>query len=169
VALFNQQRLKVNGNITLSENKIIDFQERIFNYDTYAEEVISRGTTDIAFSPNMIASLNLDYQVLKTDWTGKRLNLLFNEKFVGKQHLDNTGSSTAVLTAFAVSDLGVQWKRIGASGSSLKITLWANNVLNRMYSSNGYAYSYIYGGAVTERFYYPQAGRNYMLNFAVEL
>jgi iron complex outermembrane receptor protein len=34
-AYFNQQRLKVNGNITLSENKIIDFQERIFNYDKY--------------------------------------------------------------------------------------------------------------------------------------
>ena len=31
-AYFNQQRLKVNGNITFSENKIIDFQERITRY-----------------------------------------------------------------------------------------------------------------------------------------
>jgi iron complex outermembrane receptor protein len=163
------RKLKAGGNITLSENKIVDFNERVFNYDTYMEEVVSRGTTDIAFSPNLIAALNLDYQVFKTESAGSQLNLLFNEKFVGKQHLDNTGSSTAVLTAFAVSDLGIQWSSKIASGSNLKVTLWTNNVLNRIYSSNGYAYSYIYGGAVTERFYYPQAGRNFMLNFAVEL
>ena len=163
------RKLKVGGNITLSENKILDFNERVFNYDTYAEEVVSRGTTDIAFSPNMIAALNADYKMLSTEWKRRQLNLLFNEKFVGKQHLDNTGSSSAVLTAFAVSDMGIQWTEKRANGSSMKITFWANNVLNRMYSSNGYAYSYIYGSPVTERFYYPQAGRNYMINFVFEL
>lgn len=163
------RKLKVAGNITLSENKILNFNERVFNYDTYAEEVVSRGTTDIAFSPNMIAALNADYKVLSNEQNGRQLNILFNEKFVGKQHLDNTGSSSAVLTAFAVSDMGIQWTEKRANGSSMKITFWANNVLNRMYSSNGYAYSYIYGNTVTERFYYPQAGRNYMLNFAFEI
>ena len=166
---YFKQRLRVGANLTLSENKIIDFHERIFNYDTYAEEVVSRGTTDIAFSPNMIAALNFDYRILSTEWTGKQMNFLINEKFVGKQHMDNTGSSSAVLTAFAVSDMGIQWTEKRANGSSMKITFWANNVLNRMYSSNGYAYSYIYGSTVTERFYYPQAGRNYMLNFAFEI
>jgi iron complex outermembrane receptor protein len=175
VAFFNQQRLKVNGNITWSDNKIIDFQERIFNYDSYAEEVISRGKTDIAFSPNFIAGLSAEYQVFPHGWrvsmkpVRKQLYLLFNEKFVGKQHLDNTGSSTAVITAFAVSDFGIQWDSKYGSKPSVKITFWANNVLNRMYSSNGYAYSYIYGDTVTERFYYPQAGRNYMLNFSFEI
>ena len=174
VALFNQQRLKVNGNITLSENKIIDFKERVFNYDTYAEETVARGKTDIAFSPNMIAGLSAEYQVFPHGWrvsekpVRKQLYLLFNEKFVGKQHLDNTGSNTAVITAFAVSDFGIQWDSKYGAKPSVKITFWVNNALNRMYSSNGYAYSYIYGGTVTERFYYPQAGRNYMLNFAFE-
>lgn len=175
VALFNQQRLKVNGNITLSENKIIDFQERIFNYDTYAEETIARGNTNIAFSPNMIAGLSAEYQVFPHDWrmtmkpVRKQLYLLFNEKFVGKQHLDNTGSNTAVITAFAVSDFGIQWDSKYGPKPSVKITFWVNNAFNRMYSSNGYAFSYIYGETITERFYYPQAGRNYMLNFAFEI
>ena len=175
VALFNQQRLKVNGNITLSENKIIDFQERIFNYDSYAEEVISRGKTDIAFSPNFIAGMSAEYQVFPHGWrvsmkpVRKQLYLLFNEKFVGKQHLDNTGSSTAVITAFAVSDFGIQWDSKYGPKPSVKITFWVNNAFNRMYASNGYAFSYIYGSTVTERFYYPQAGRNYMLNFAFEI
>jgi iron complex outermembrane receptor protein len=178
VALFNQQRLKVNGNITLSENKIIDFQERITRYYedyTSVEEVISRGKTDIAFSPNVIAGLSAEYQVFPHGWrmtmkpVRKQLYLLFNEKFVGKQHLDNTGSSTAVITAFAVSDFGIQWDSKYGPKPSVKITFWVNNAFNRMYSSNGYAYSYIYGDTVTERFYYPQAGRNYMLNFAFEI
>jgi iron complex outermembrane receptor protein len=178
VALFNQQRLKVNGNITLSENKIIDFQERITRYYedyTSVEEVISRGKTDIAFSPNVIAGLSAEYQVFPHGWrmtmkpVRKQLYLLFNEKFVGKQHLDNTGSSTAVITAFAVSDFGIQWDSKYGPKPSVKITFWVNNAFNRMYSSNGYAYSYIYGDTVTERFYYPQAGRNYMLNLAFEI
>jgi iron complex outermembrane receptor protein len=119
--------------------------------------------------------LSAEYQVFPHGWrvsekpVRKQLYLLFNEKFVGKQHLDNTGSSTAVITAFAVSDLGIQWDSKYGSKPSVKITFWANNIFNRMYSSNGYAYSYIYGETVTERFYYPQAGRNYMLNFSFEI
>jgi iron complex outermembrane receptor protein len=172
---YFKQRLRVGANLTLSENKIIDFQERIFNYDTYAEEVIARGTTNIAFSPNVVAGLTAEYQVFPHGWrmtmkpVRKQLYLLFNEKFVGKQHLDNTGSSTAVITAFAVSDFGIQWDSKYGPKPSVKITFWVNNAFNRMYASNGYAYSYIYGSTVTERFYYPQAGRNYMLNFAFEI
>lgn len=172
---YVKQRLRVGANLTLSENKIIDFQERIFNYDTFAEEVISRGTTNIAFSPNIIAGLTAEYQVFPHGWrvtekpVRKQLYLLFNEKFVGKQHLDNTGSNTAVITAFAVSDFGIQWDSKYGSKPSVKITFWVNNAFNRMYSSNGYAFSYIYGSTVTERFYYPQAGRNYMLNLAFEI
>lgn len=172
---YFKQRLRVGANLTLSENKIIGFQERIFNYDTFSEEVISRGTTNIAFSPNVVAGLTAEYQVFPYGWrmtmkpVRKQLYLLFNEKFVGKQHLDNTGSSTAVITAFAVSDLGIQWDSKYGPKPSVKITFWVNNAFNRMYASNGYAFSYIYGNAVTERFYYPQSGRNYMLNFAFEI
>ena len=172
---YFKQRLRVGANLTLSENKIIDFQERILNYDTYAEEVIARGTTNIAFSPNVVAGLTAEYQVFPHGWrmtmkpVRKQLYLLFNEKFVGKQHLDNTGSNTSVITAFAVSDFGIQWDSKYGPKPSVKITFWVNNAFNRMYASNGYAFSYIYGSTVTERFYYPQAGRNYMLNFAFEI
>jgi len=43
-----------------------------------------------------------------------------------------------------------------------------NNVLNEMYSSNGYTYSYRYGGVTTtENFYYPQAGFNFLLGASI--
>ena len=44
-----------------------------------------------------------------------------------------------------------------------------NNVLNKAYESNGYTYSYIYGGAnTTQNFYYPQAGFNWLLGVNVK-
>jgi iron complex outermembrane receptor protein len=45
-----------------------------------------------------------------------------------------------------------------------------NNVLNTLYSSNGYTFSYLYEGAMTtENFHYPQAGFNFLLGFAIRL
>jgi hypothetical protein len=49
---------------------------------------------------------------------------------------------------------------------SLTIGLRINNLLNSLYEANGYNYSYQYGGElITENFYYPQAGNNYMAVF----
>jgi iron complex outermembrane receptor protein len=37
-----------------------------------------------------------------------------------------------------------------------------------MYSNNGYAFAYQYAGVkTTERFFYPQAGRNFMLRVSL--
>ena len=45
----------------------------------------------------------------------------------------------------------------------LNLTFQLNNVLNKLYETNGYTYSYIYGSqTITENFYYPMAGRNFM-------
>jgi len=51
----------------------------------------------------------------------------------------------------------------------LEWTLLINNVGNALYSANGYTYSYIYGDLVTENFYYPQAGINWLLGMKVRL
>jgi iron complex outermembrane receptor protein len=45
-----------------------------------------------------------------------------------------------------------------------------NNVFNKKYEPNGYTYSYQYGGSViTENFYYPMAGTNFMVGLNVKL
>jgi iron complex outermembrane receptor protein len=46
---------------------------------------------------------------------------------------------------------------------------WVNNVLNLAYASNGYTFSYRYGGLITERFYYPQAPINFMVAMRFKL
>jgi len=38
-----------------------------------------------------------------------------------------------------------------------------NNLTNTPYEPNGYTYSYLYGGnIITENYFFPMAGRNYM-------
>ncbi|MEJ7588214.1 MAG: hypothetical protein WKI04_11700 [Ferruginibacter sp.] len=44
-----------------------------------------------------------------------------------------------------------------------------NNVFNKKYDANGYTYSYIAGGLVTENFYFPMAGRNIMIGINVKM
>jgi iron complex outermembrane receptor protein len=46
----------------------------------------------------------------------------------------------------------------------LNIILQVNNVFDKMYEPNGYTFSYYYGGSLTtENYYFPMAGRNFMV------
>jgi iron complex outermembrane receptor protein len=45
-----------------------------------------------------------------------------------------------------------------------------NNLLNNRYETNGYTYGYILGGeTVVENFYFPQAGRNFLVGLTLKL
>jgi iron complex outermembrane receptor protein len=51
---------------------------------------------------------------------------------------------------------------------AISISFLANNIFDVNYSSNGYTYGYLGGGSETrQNYYYPQAGRNYMLMLAL--
>ncbi len=159
-AVLNYQiskRLVWSGNVTLSQNRIQNFQEKMFDYDLNQEVVINHGNTDIAYSPSVIYGSTLTY-------TAGAFEASILRKFVGKQYLDNTSDDARSLQAYNTHDL--RFKYTLKKGPAL--TLLLNNVLNEMYSSNGYTYSYRYGGATTtENFYYPQAGFNFLLGASI--
>lgn len=157
------------GNLTLSQNKIKEFNEYIDNYDNYdtngnmIQTIVKHTNTDIAFSPNVIGSIGISYLPLKN----LELNLL--NKFVGKQYLDNTSNESKKLDAYSISNLMINY-RIKCKGvDEIKIGFVLNNLLNHHYENNGYTWGYIYGGQrITENFYYPQAGRNFLLRLAIK-
>ncbi len=159
-AVLNYQiskRLVWSGNVTLSQNRIQNFQEKMFDYDLNQEVVINHGNTDIAYSPSVIYGSTLTY-------TAGAFEASILRKFVGKQYLDNTSDDARSLQAYNTHDL--RFKYTLKKGPAL--TLLLNNVLNEMYSSNGYTYSYRYGGTTTtENFYYPQAGFNFLLGASI--
>jgi iron complex outermembrane receptor protein len=151
------KRLVWSGNVTLSQNRIQNFKERMTDYDTYDQIVINHGNTDIAYSPSVIAGNTVTYSVGSFE-----ASLL--SKYVGKQYLDNTSDEARSLEAYTTQDIRLKY--------TLKkgpvFTLLLNNVMNEQYSSNGYTYSYRYGGATTtENFYYPQAGFNFLLGASI--
>ena len=151
------KRLLWSGNLTLSQNRIRQFKEEIIDYDTYDIAFINHENTDIAYSPSVIAGNTLTYSVGAFE-----ASLL--SKYVGKQYLDNTSDDARSLNAYTTQDIRLKY--------TLKkgpvLTLLLNNVLNEMYSSNGYTYSYRFAGATTtENFYYPQAGFNFLLGASI--
>jgi iron complex outermembrane receptor protein len=151
------KRLLWNGNVTLSQNRIRNFQEKMTDYDTYDQIVINHGNTDIAYSPAVISGNTLTYAVGSFE-----ASLL--SKYVGKQYLDNTSNEARSIKAYATQDIRLKY----TLKKGPTFTLLLNNVLNELYSSNGYTYSYRYAGATTtENFYYPQAGFNFLLGASI--
>jgi iron complex outermembrane receptor protein len=151
------KRLLWNGNVTLSQNRIRQFKEEIVDYDTYDLPIIHHENTDIAYSPSFIAGNTLTYMVGAFE-----ASLL--SKYVGKQYLDNTSDEARSIKAYATQDIRLKY----TMKKGPAFTLLLNNVLNELYSSNGYTYSYRYAGATTtENFYYPQAGFNFLLGASI--
>jgi iron complex outermembrane receptor protein len=152
-------QLSWSGNVTLSQNKIQNFTEKLTDYENDTEVLVPHGSTDIAYSPNIIAGNTITYK--KGAFEGALLS-----KYVGKQYLDNTSSKKRSLTSYATQDLRFSY----AFSKYISTTLLINNVLNSMYSSNGYTYSYLYAGDLTtENFQYPQAGFNFLLGLNIRL
>jgi len=155
---------RLNANATFSQNKIRNFSETIVNYDGDADRVNQFAKTDISFSPNVIAGGQLSYSPIKN------LEFAWLPKYVGKQYMDNTSDENRKLNAFFVNDLRANYTINPKIVKEITFSLLANNILNHLYEANGYTYSYIYGQqVVTENFYYPQAGTNFLLAVRVRL
>ena len=154
------------GNVTVSRNEIRDFGEVLYdygvNYDEYNEVVRNYKRTDIAFSPNLVAGSTFIYQPI----TNIEIGLL--TKYVGKQYLDNTSNEDRKIDSYFINDLRLSYVLKPSFLRELSLSLLVNNVFDVMYSSNGYTYGFL-GGAIETRqnYFYPQAGRNYLLMLAV--
>ncbi len=160
------QKLSWMANVTLSNNKIENFNEVIYdygeNFDENNEVTNSYRNTDIAFSPAVIAGSAFMFAPA----TGFEVTLL--SKYVGRQFLDNTADESRSIDAYFINDLrvGYSWKPKGMR--EITISGLLNNLFDVDYVSNGYTYGY-FGGPTEYRqnFYYPQAGRNVMLMLAL--
>jgi iron complex outermembrane receptor protein len=74
-----------------------------------------------------------------------------------------------MLGAYFTGDLRINYTIQTKYIREIGITLAANNIFNELYESNGYTYSYIYGGEhVVENFYYPQAGMNFTAGLSLK-
>jgi iron complex outermembrane receptor protein len=163
--------VQLGGNVTLSQNRILNFVEFLDAYDAdfnWLEQVsIEHGDTDLAFSPGLISALDLTFFPLAGKDKDLQIGLL--NKYVGDQFVDNSGSENSILEAYFVSDLRVSYAFQPRKGpQSMEFTLLVRNLWDTWYSSNGWSYRYDFTGNITQdRGYYPQALRNFMAGVRV--
>lgn len=152
--------LSVNGNMTLSSNKIQNFTYFLDNYDSTGQRAIFYKQTDIAFSPNVIASLGFTV-VPYTSFKGNRLTIDLMGKYIGRQYLDNTASELRQIKATQYCNALVSYTIRSTQLRQIVASLSVQNIFNTAYELNGYTYSYIADNKLsTYNYLYPQAGTN---------
>lgn len=158
------EKVKLSANATFSKNKIKHFEEYIDNYDDYTQQRNDYENTDISFSPSLISAGIIQWTPIKN------LEFEFTGKYIGKQFLDNTMNEKRKLDAYVVNDARIAWTIKPKGISEIGLTLAVNNLFDQRYSSNGYTYSYIYGGsASTFNYYFPQAGVTVMFGIKARI
>lgn len=158
------QWLQASANLTLSRNRINNFTEFYDDYDNGGQKSIDHGSTDIAFSPSVTGAGTLSII------PGKNFELCFLGKYVGRQYLDNTADKARSLDPFYTQDARVIYTLQNLLVKEASLILQVNNIFDRKYEPNGYTYSYQYGGElVTENFYYPMSGTNFMVGLNIKL
>ena len=171
------KKLIFDGNLTLSSNKITDYSEYVDNWDTGEQEIINYEESDLAFSPNIIWSTILSYDI------SKNINLEFISKYVGEQYIDNTSSMDRMLNDYLVNHARITYNWKNNLFKTAKITFQVNNILNNEYVSNAWVYRFIsdywdpratdpYTNIDSQRgynqaSYFPEALRNFMLSLTI--
>lgn len=160
--------LGVQGNITISNNKLQNYTDYIPKYnvdfDFTGYDTISLNNTAISFSPRLTAFGSISAKPVKN------FEIALNNKLVSKQYLDNTSSENKSLNGYFVQDAQLRYTINKKFIKSAALVLQINNVWNKKYEANGYTYSYYYAASlVKENFYYPMAGTNFLLAMNIDL
>ncbi len=145
------------ANLTLSQNKIVNFTEYLDNYNTGDQTTYSYHSTDIALSPNIIGGASLDFQPIKS------LSISLISKYVSRQYLDNTSLTARSLNPYFYENGRITWNLPQQFLKQAQIIFFAYNLFNAHYEPNGYNSPYISNGqVVNDNFYFPAAPINYM-------
>ncbi len=175
-AIKVNDNLNWNVNLSFSENKISEHNEYIDNWDTGEKEIIEHQNRDIAFSPSIIGSsqLNYKYKNLSTSWILKH---------VGDQYIDNTSSNDRMLDRYSINNLLISYHLKFKNIKQSRITLAINNLFDHKYSNRAWVYRFNSTSNIEDfsydpyinkdndgynmTGYFPQAARNYMLGLTL--
>ena len=148
--------LQLNGNLTLSQNKIKSFTEFIDNWDYWFQDFENTPAedleplqfenkledTDLALSPNIIAGAELSYDFLHKN-NQQSLVLALMNKYVGDQFIDNTSNENTQLPSYFFSDLRLSYDLAGAGPfKAIRLSVLVRNLWDAKFSTNAWTYRY---------------------------
>ncbi|MCX7551064.1 TonB-dependent receptor [Xanthomarina sp. F2636L] len=164
-AILNiSNKFSIQPNVALSTNK---------NKETVVSlngELVDLGSTNISFSPNVVAGNALVYRPLK----GLQMSLL--SKFVGEQYMGNTDTEASKLDSYFVNDFNVMYEiETKSIFKAIVFSGLVNNLFGEKYSSNGFYYTYDDDWSNPSQIttiegsgFYPQATRNFLLGVTLK-
>jgi iron complex outermembrane receptor protein len=157
------EKLKWDVNITFSKNEIRNFSEFVDDWDNGGQVENKLGTTDLAFSPAVIANSQFSWMA------SKGLNISLQTVSISRQYIDNSSSNDRKLNGYLLNNLKMTYHVKQKLTKELNLHLLVNNLLNTKYENNAWVYSYMLGG---ERFamdgYFPQAGINFLAGIDIK-
>jgi iron complex outermembrane receptor protein len=145
------------ANATVSTNKVKNFNQFLYNYDTGTNDLFQYTSTNIAYSPSFIGGSTLNYKVLKN------AEIAFISKYVSRQYLDNTSTQSRSLAGYFVNDVRLAYNVKFNGVKNVQLGLLVNNIFSHKYQSDGATYPGIEGGQVVNyNYFFPQAPVNFL-------
>ncbi|MFD0751663.1 TonB-dependent receptor [Mucilaginibacter calamicampi] len=145
------------ANATVSANKVKNFNQYLYNYDTDTYDLTRYTKSDIAYSPAFIAGSTISYKPIKNT------EIAFISKYVSRQYLDNTSTKSRSLAAYFVNDVRLAYNFKFAGVKNIGLGLLINNVFSEKYQSDGATYPDIESGVVKNyNYWFPQAPINFL-------
>jgi len=174
--------MKIEGNLTLSMNKIKNYTAYFDSYDNMDEwNPIAQHTehfdkTNMLMSPSIIGMAQVVFTPFRNIASNslKTTTLSVNCKYVGKQYWDNTSCADRSLPGYYVANLALTHEfDLGRAdlltgertGGKLGLAMYVNNFTNNLYISDAWVYNAWFEKEqtiYTEEGLFPQAPINVM-------
>jgi len=171
---FSKQ-LSWSATASWSANKVKDFNQYLYDYDNNTTVDYQYKETDIAFSPDLVASSEISYHPINNT------EIAFISKYVSRQYLDNTSNinppgypasdptSNRYLNSYFVNGVRLGYNFSMKDIKNIGVTLLINNIFSENYESNGATYPDIESGKVVNyNYFFPQAPINFLLGLNVK-
>ncbi len=159
--------ISLDGNLTLSSNKILNYTQYLDlfddNWNFISQQVRNYDKTDISFSPALTGMAMITLR------PAEGLYLSVNGKYVGKQYLDNTSDNSKSVPSYFIAGASALKSFELKKGRFIDVQLFADNIFNKKYFSNGWIYSamFLNGTPYVEEGLYPQAEINFTLKVSL--
>ena len=175
--------LQLDGNMTLSTNKIKEYTAYYEMYDNMndwnflGQHIVDFTDTDILMSPSIVGMASATFSpFVHNPGSLNFLYLSLNGKYVGRQYYDNTSSDERSIPAYFVADMAVGYsvplgryldfaRDDNAKSSSLNFSFHIHNLFNHKYYADAWlwrAYFQQDDLYYAETGLYPQAPMNFM-------
>lgn len=147
--------LSIEGNAALSQNRILDYDEVVEDWDN-GSQTIHYDNSTLAFSPCTILNGFVDFH-----WKG--LQAVWHTNYVSRQYLDNTENNDRSLPAYSLSDVRLSYtlpcnRKLGVR----EVVFGADfsNIFSTRAAASGWVYS-----AICNSYGHPNDNRYYQIGY----